>query len=139
MMRLEIKQFIDRLGLRAVILQDEPNSGLTVLEKLEKNRDLTTYAIVLLSPDDVGYSQKDGKDAARPRARQNVILELGMMIGTLGRGRVAVLHQGNVEMPSDIQGLVYITYERNHADSANLRLARELRHAGFDIDLNHVL
>lgn len=138
-MRLEIKQFIDKLGLKPIVLQDEPNSGLTVLEKLEKHRDEASFAIVLLSPDDMGYSRKDGPEKARARARQNVVLELGMMIGVLGRGHVAVLHHGNIEMPSDIVGLVYIAYERDYADSANVRIARELRNAGFDVDLNHVM
>lgn len=138
-MRLEIKQFIERLQLRPIVLQDEASKGQTVLEKLERYRDQANYAVVLLSPDDVGYSKRDGEKAAKPRARQNVVLELGMMLGALGRGRVAVLHQGDVELPSDIHGLVYIAYLSAHIESANLKLAKELRAAGFNVDLNHVL
>lgn len=135
-MRLEIKRFVEALRLKTVVLQDAPDRGLTILEKLELYASLAKYAIVLLSPDDEGYSKRDGKEAAKPRARQNVILELGTMIGKLGRPRIAVLASGALEKPSDIDGLVYIEYDSKHADAAFLRLARQLRTAGFTIDMN---
>ncbi|HEX8705617.1 MAG TPA: TIR domain-containing protein [Myxococcaceae bacterium] len=138
-MRLEIGQFIERLRLSPIVLIDEPNKGQTVLEKIEKHRDESTYAVVLLSPDDVGYSKVQGEQAARSRARQNVILELGMMLGVLGRDRVAILHRGDLELPSDIGGLIRISYSPEHPDSAKVKLARELKTAGFDVDLNLAL
>ena len=137
-MRLEIKRFVEALRLKAVVLQDAPDRGLTILEKLELYAGQAKFAIILLSPDDEGYSKREGKDAVKMRARQNVILELGMMIGKLGRPHVAVLASGVLEKPSDIDGLVYIEYDPKHADAAFLKLARQLRTAGFTIDMNLV-
>lgn len=135
-MRLEIKRFLEMLQLKTVVLQDAPDRGMTILEKLEFYAMRARYAIVLLSPDDEGYSVRQGKEAAKSRARQNVILELGMMIGKLGRSRIAILHSGVQEKPSDIDGLVYIEYDPKHADAAFLKLARQLRTAEFAIDMN---
>jgi predicted nucleotide-binding protein len=138
-MRLEIRQFLERLQLSPIVLQDEANKGQTVLEKLEKHRDESTYAVVLLSPDDEGYSKVGGPGTVKPRARQNVILELGMMLGVLGRDRVAVLHRGELELPSDITGLIRIAYSPEHVETAKIRLAKELKNAGFSVDLNLAL
>lgn len=138
-MRVSIKSFIESLGLKAVVLQDAPDRGLTILEKLEGEINRAKFAIVLLSPDDEGYSGKDGAAKAKKRARQNVILELGWAIGKLGRARVAVLHFGDVELPTDISGLVYIHYNPDHPDDANMKLARRLKQAGFSIDLNRIV
>lgn len=138
-MRLEIKRFLDDLELTSVVLQDAPDKGNTILEKLESYASQAKHAIILLSPDDEGYSRRDGQAKAKARARQNVVLELGLMIGKLGRSHVTVLHQGNVELPSDILGLIYVEYDARHKDAALLRLAKQLRHAGFKIDLNRVI
>jgi len=137
-MRLEIKRFVETLRLKAVVLQDAPDRGMTILEKLEHYVQKAKFAVILLSPDDDGYSKRDGEKALQSRARQNVILELGMMIGSLGRSNVAVLASGALEKPSDIDGLVYIEYDPRHADASFLRLARQLRTAGFSIDMNLV-
>lgn len=137
-MRHEIRRFLEQLGLSAVVLQDLPNEGLTVLEKLERHAKRSKFAIVLLSPDDRGHSKRDGADKAKDRARQNVVLELGLMYGLLGRSQVAVLIQGDLEEPSDIRGLVYIAYDPKHAEAAQWKLARELKRAGFSIDLNRI-
>lgn len=137
-MRLEITRIITNLGLKPVVLQEAPDSGLTILEKLERDTNRSAYAVVLLSPDDEGYSVAKGPSSAKKRARQNVILELGLVIGKLGRSKVAVLHQGDVELPSDIGGLVYIEYNSRHTDDASTKLARRLRQAGFPVDMNRI-
>ena len=87
----------------------------------------------MLTPDDIGTS-KDETDNPKPRARQNVVLELGYFWGRLGRGRVCVLHKGGVELPSDMQGLLYVPM--NSPDEWQLPLAREMKQAGLLIDLN---
>ncbi len=69
-----------------------------------------------------------------PRARQNVILELGYFIGRLGRARVCALYMEGVEIPSDIHGVLYVPYGPNNG--WRLKLAHEIRAAGISIDLN---
>jgi predicted nucleotide-binding protein len=88
---------------------------------------------VLLTPDDEGC--KKGA-AAQPRARQNVVLELGYFIGLLGRARVCALKVGNIEIPSDFLGLVYVEFDTGHWKQV---LAKELQEAGFAVDWNKVM
>jgi predicted nucleotide-binding protein len=85
-----------------------------------------------MTPDDVGGLQGEPQ---RPRARQNVIFELGFFIGMLGPERVAALVSSEVERPSDFDGVVYIPIDTDW----RLPLCRELRAAGYSIDLNKVL
>ena len=127
-----VARFLERLELEPVILQEQPNEGRTTIEKFEKNADVE-YAVILLTPDDVGYV-KGKKNEARSRARQNVILELGYFIGRLSRKRVCGLRKGSVEIPSDYHGVLYIPMD--NAGGWKLKLAKEIKRSGLDIDLN---
>jgi len=89
--------------------------------------------VVILSPDDVGGRVTDPQ-TTKPRARQNVILELGFFCGVLGRASVLALRKGNVEIPSDFDGVVYENLDLG--GGWKLRLALELKEAGLPIDLN---
>jgi predicted nucleotide-binding protein len=111
--------------------------GQTIIEMLEKHRTNVKYACVLLTPDDEGHKRYSPKDK-KFRARQNVVLELGMFLSTLGRKRVAILHKGEVELPSDINGLVYIPFQK-HVSEVKQRLAAELQEAGFHINIKDLL
>ena len=125
-------RLVEHLGLRPVILFEQPAKGRTIIEKLEQSS-VTSAAIVLLTPDDVGARAAE-PEALKPRARQNVILELGYFLGLLGRHRVVVLYAEGVELPSDYVGVEYIKLDGEGA--WRLRVARELRAAGLEVDLN---
>lgn len=125
-------RFLEKLKLQPVILGERPDEGRTVIEKFERDSDVS-FAVVIMTPDDIGYPTGH-EDMARPRARQNVVLELGYFIGKLKRSRVAVLYKGSVEIPSDYHGVVYI--QMDEADGWKLRLARELKQAKMQVDLN---
>lgn len=133
--KLSAARFLEQLKLEPIILSEQPSEGRTVIEKFEANADVD-FAIVLLTPDDIGYS-RDCADQKRPRARQNVILELGYFIGRLSRSRVCALSKGSVEIPSDIHGVVYVSMDES--GGWKLKLATELKQAGIDIDLNLVV
>ena len=92
-MKQAVARTVERLGLEAVILHEKSNRGQTLIEKIERYFDVG-FAVVLLSPDDTGYANAEGPKSARPRARQNVILELGYFAGKLGRENVVALHRG---------------------------------------------
>ena len=124
-------RFLEKLGLEPIILHEQPNAGRTIIEKVEKYAEVA-FAVVLLTPDDVGGSASDPQ-ALNSRARQNVILELGYFIGRLGRAHVAALLKGDVEKPSDYDGVVYIVMDTGGA--WKIQLARELKTAGLNIDL----
>ena len=89
-----------------MILHEQSNQGRTIIEKFERHADVG-FAVVLLTPDDVGGLQTD-TGALEPRARQNVIFELGYFLGRLGRGGVCAITKGGVEIPSDYSGVLYI-------------------------------
>jgi predicted nucleotide-binding protein len=98
-----VARFLEQCNFVPIILHERPNQGRTLIEKFEANSDVG-FAIVLLTDDDLG-GPKGGEQ--RPRARQNVILELGYFIGRLGRARVCALKNGDIEVPSDILGVVW--------------------------------
>jgi len=128
-------RLLERLGLVPVVLFEQPNEGQTIIEKFEKHASDADFAIVILSPDDTGYAAAE-QAKARPRARQNVVLELGYFTGKLGRQNVVVIHKGEVELPSDYHGVLYVPYDSHGA--WKLRLATEIKNSGIEVDLNKV-
>lgn len=130
-MKYELARFIESIGLDAIIIDECANKGQTIIEKIESNSDVG-YAIILYSPCDIGGTNKE---KLQPRARQNVVFEHGYMIGHLGRDRVCALIAGEIEEPTDISGIVYISMATNW----KLELSRELKKAGLEIDLNKLV
>lgn len=138
MARNELELILRRLKLEPIILQNLPPDGDTIIEKLEKNATKSDYAFVLITPDDEGC-KKDCHTEMKPRARQNVVLELGMMLTKLGRKRVAILIKDtNIEKPSDINGLIYINFKA-HVDEINPRIGACLEQAGFKVSLSDLI
>jgi predicted nucleotide-binding protein len=131
-MKSVVARFIEHLKLVPIILDEEPNKGQTIIEKIESNSDVG-YAIVLLSPCDVGRS-KDSEEL-RPRARQNVIMELGYFIGKLGRSNVCALKKNDIEIPSDALGVLYTSYSDND-EGWKMKVAKDLKCSGYNIDMN---
>lgn len=125
-------RFISMLGLEPIILHEQANEGMTIIEKLEYHSNVS-YAVVLLTPDDEGRKKAEG-EILRDRARQNVLLELGYFMSKLGRRRVCALHRGSVEIPTDYLGVLYVPLDE--AGGWQLRLAKELKAAGFEVDMN---
>jgi predicted nucleotide-binding protein len=109
-MKNEVMLLLHEAGLRPIVLADQPNQGKTLIEKLLHHAE-QAYVLVLLSPDDVGGPKGTPPERLQGRARQNVILELGLFVGLLGRSRVGVLYKPGVELPTDVIGLAYISYE----------------------------
>ena len=133
-MKQAVARTLERLGLNPIILHEQPNGGKTIIEKFEKHGDVG-FAVVLLSPDDMGYKKADGAKAAMPRARQNVILELGYFVGRLGRGKVMALKRGNdLEVPGDFDGVVYTPFDEH--EGWQKKLVKELKAADYNIDAN---
>lgn len=133
--RETVARFLENLEFQPVILHEQANKGRTIIEKFEDHADVP-FAVVLLTPDDVG-KLKDEKSDPKPRARQNVILELGFFLGRLGRERVCPLVKGDVETPSDYDGVVYT--ELDDGGAWKIKLVQELKAAGFDVDANRVV
>jgi predicted nucleotide-binding protein len=125
-------RFLEKLGLLPIILHEQSSGGRTVIEKFEQYSKDVGFAVILLTPDDIGAAQSEPKKL-QARARQNVVLELGYFMGRLTRGRVCALYKGGVELPSDIQGVIYV--EMDNAGAWKAKLAQELVQARCPINL----
>ena len=133
--RNTVARFLESLGLEVTILQEQTSEGRTIIEKFEDHSGVG-FAVVLCTPDDVG-KLATAPDNWRPRPRQNVILELGFFLGRLGRNKVCALLDGDMEMPSDYDGVLYIPMDAS--EGWKLALAREMKAAGMTIDLNQAV
>ncbi len=123
--RESVARFLQKLGLEAVILDEQPNRGRTIIEKFEEHAQEVGFAVVLLTPDDVAGSRAEPGHSER--ARQNVIYELGFLRGKLGKGKVCLLRKGEVEIPSDLAGVVYTKI--GDGDGWKFQLVKELKAA----------
>lgn len=128
-----VARFLEKLDLKPIILHEQANSGRTVIEKIEAFGNVG-FAVVLLTPDDFGGLA--GEDP-KPRPRQNVVMELGYFLGKLGRGKVCTLALGEMDLPSDWRGVIDEPYD--DLGRWKFTLARELKAAGYPVDLNRAL
>jgi predicted nucleotide-binding protein len=133
-----VSRFVEKLGLKALVLHEQPNRGRTIIEKFEDYSNVE-MAIVIITADDVGAERDSATKLSelKPRARQDVIFELGFFSGKLGRSRVCVLYKEGVELPSDYHGVVYVPLDSSGA--WRLKLAGEIRSAGIDVDMNKAI
>jgi predicted nucleotide-binding protein len=125
-----VARFVEKLGLEVIILHERANKGRTLISKFREESADVGFAIVLITPDDFGA--KNGSDQ-KPRARQNVVFELGFFIGALGPERVCALVKGDVEKPSDFEGVAYVGFQDGRWQ---IDLAKELKAVGYSIDMN---
>ena len=132
----QLELLLRRLDLDPFVLGNTSGGGLTIIEALEKeimspNRG-KRFGIVLLTPDDMGYAKEDGTENAEPRARQNVVMEMGMLLAAFGRSRVAILKKGHVVVPSDASGIIYLGFN-SHVKETAAKLCQRLGEAGFTL------
>jgi hypothetical protein len=130
-----VARVLAQLGFVPVILREQPNRGRALIQKFIDYSDVE-FAVVVLSPDDVGRLRDEPSAELRPRPRQNVMFELGFFIGKLGGDRVCALYEGNTEIPSDYSGVAFVPYDSLGA--WKLALANELREVGLTVDLNRL-
>lgn len=133
--RTQLEAMLRRWDMEPLILDQLPSSGQTIIEKLEAYTNQVKFGIVLATPDDIGYA-KDCESEKQYRVRQNVVLELGMLLAKIGRSKVAILlsQSDNMERPSDIDGLIYIPFKEN-VEEGKLSLAKEMQQNGYVIDI----
>lgn len=129
-----VARFVEKIGLEAIILHEQASSGNTIIEKIEANSNVG-FGIVLYTPCDLGASQEE-KELLKPRARQNVVFEHGYLMGKIGRENVCALVKGDIEKPTDIAGVVYISMDEG--GGWKLAVAKEMKKSGYDVDLNKI-
>ncbi len=135
----DLEIFLKNIGLRPIVLHRQSDLGLTIIEKLEKNTNVG-YAFVLLTPDDIGYPVEQYQKAEKERkieyrARQNVIFELGYLLGKLGRNRVCCIYKQKTTIPTNISGLLYKKVATS-IEEIGYALIKELKAAGYEPKLS---
>jgi predicted nucleotide-binding protein len=126
--RTSVLEVLTEVGLQGIILHEQANMGRHLLTKFIDEAELVTFAIILMTDDDVGGLRGS---ALAPRARQNVILELGFFLSHLGQQKVCALITPGLETPSDFDGIVYIRMDDE--EHWKIELLRELRAAGLPL------
>jgi predicted nucleotide-binding protein len=117
----EVQAFIEKdLGLQTLELAQEPNQGRTVLAKLAEASNQCDSAVIVMTGDDLDAT-------GQPRARENVIHEIGFFQGKYGLDRICLLHEEGTNIPSNIHGLVYAPFPQNLVSASFGLLMRELR------------
>lgn len=124
----EVRTYLESLGLVPIILHMQASSGMTIIEKIDHYSNVG-HAVVLYTECDVGAKRNSTNYSWR--ARQNVVFEHGYLIGKLGRARVTALVKGNVEVPNDISGVVYVPM--GGSDEWKIGLLNELKATGYEL------
>ena len=144
--REQLEFILTKLGVKHTKVTN--NTGMTIIEALEGKISQIHAGIVLLTPDDYAIAKSDFERCkannenyellCSTRARQNVILEMGMLLAGLGRENVIVLRKEDTEIPSDISGVFYISY-KEHVKETVKQLVERLKKIGFDVDMEKLL
>ena len=132
--RVAVEAFIRSIDYNPIVLFKEPSVGQTIIEKIETNAENICFAIVIYTACDLGKA-KDAPDL-NPRARQNVVFEHGYMCAHLSRQKVVALLEKGVERPGDLEGVIYIEFD--DAGVWQIKVAREMKAVGLDVDLNKI-
>lgn len=125
-LKIQLQLLLKTAGVSNFVLHEQADMGRTIIEKLVQETEKAGYAIALLTPDDFSKEEKN-------RARQNVILELGYFLGRIGKERVRMIVRDNVEIPSDLQGILYEKYDL--AGAWKMKILKEIQAVGIYVDL----
>lgn len=128
--KVTLARWLESNKLHPIILHEQTSGGATLIEKLENYSSRAKFAIVILTPDDMGRLKEATSE--QPRARQNVIFELGYFLGRLGRKYVCCLYKDTMEIPSDFNGVLFIPFKEDVKETF-IELARELTNAEYII------
>lgn len=127
---MELQLLLTRAGVNNLVLHEQADRGRTIIDKLVQESVNSNYAIALLSPD-------DKLENGILRARQNVILEIGYFMGKLGKERVRILKKGDIDIPSDLQGVLYENHDK--LGVWKIKICKELMAVGIFVDMETVM
>ena len=131
-LRNQVELLLTQLGYDPIVLFKEASMSRTIMEKLEAESKDCCYSVVLYTKCDEGRVK--GATDFNPRARQNVVFEHGYMCAKFGRDHVCALVEDGVEVPGDLSGVIYISYDKG--GSWRYDIAKEMRAIGLDADSN---
>jgi hypothetical protein len=119
----ELTEFLIKIGLQPVLVNDKPGQHEQLLDALEENFD-ASYAIALL-------------DSNKTNSDNDVVFELGVLLGQLGRDRVCGLY---TNIPIDFTAYSSISHVSIDVGGAwKFMMIKNLKDCGFDVDANLAL
>ncbi len=130
----KVARLLENLKLEPIILHEQTDKGMTIIEKFEQHSNDVNFAIILLTADDEGKAKKE--KGYKPRARQNVIFEMGYFFAKLERKNVFLLKENEVENPSDLSGIIYTPYDDQGA--WRYSLVKQLRELGYNVSADNI-
>ena len=138
-MKKAITGALTKLSLLPLVVCEEPSQGKKIVETFSRDYADVGFAVVLLSPDDFAYAKNEAATKRKLRPRQDVVFELGFLLGKLGRGNVLVFFKecANFEIPTDFEGINVAAFDDR--DSWKLALVRELSNCGLAVDGDRIL
>jgi len=119
----ELTNFLGKLGLVTIVIQEKTKQHVKLLAKLKENSDVG-FAIVLMDP-------------ASNSLSHDAIFELGILVGALGSNRVCCLSETNVNILANYSGISYISAD--NAGAWKFMMIKYLKQAGFQVDANLAL
>lgn len=127
-----VQLLLSRAGVSSIVLHEMPDRGRTIIDKLIEESNACRFAIALLTSDDL---TADGKY----HARQNVYVEIGYFFGKLGKDHVLMLKDTAVDIPSDLNGILYTPVVSLDDASWRIKILKELSEVGFSINISEIL
>ena len=123
---------LTKLSLMPLVMCEEPSQGKKIVENFSRDYADVAFAVVLLSPDDFAYAKNEAATKRKLRPQQDVVFELGFLLGKLGKGNVLVFFRecANFEIPTDFEGIKFTAFDDR--DSWKLALIRELTNCGYN-------
>jgi predicted nucleotide-binding protein len=127
------------LKLIPLVMCEEPSQGKKIVENFSRDYADVAFALVLLAPDDFAYAKNETATKRKLRPRQEVVFELGFLLGKLGKASVLVFFResANFEIPTDFGGIKVTAFDDR--DSWKLALIRELTNCGYSVDPHRIL
>ena len=137
-MEQAVTNALTKLKLVPLVLCEEPSQGRKIVEHFQEYSDVG-FAVVLLSPDDSVYVKDEPPTKRKLRPRQDVVFELGFLLGKLGKSNVLVFFKecAYFEIPTDFEGIKVAAFDDR--DSWKLALIRELTNRGYTVDAERIL
>ena len=130
---------LTKLSLIPLVMCEEPSQGKKIVENFSRDYADVGFAVVLLSPDDFAYAKNEAATKRKLRPQQDVVFELGFLLGKLGKDNVLVFFRecANFEIPTDFEGIKVTAFDDR--DSWKLALIRELTNCGYNVDADRIL
>lgn len=120
---LAVRSFLEKdCGLEVACYESESRTSQSIVAIVEAMLEQVNIAVIVMTAED---ATADGQI----RARENVVHEAGLSQGKLGFRRVVILKQEGVQVPSNLDGLQYISFTDTRIDQAFYKLGRFLKDA----------